>query len=198
MVSISFGMKRKLLIQSLSPLAFLTLVKNFPYDVICDGFSLQKFVIPNCLLIVYIFCIIWIILSAVFYAEFRVFTWADKKRGYQIKCIEDREENSLNFFIAFIVPLLINDVGTPSGALTFGFIVLFLYYLLSRTKLFYSNPVLTVLGYRFYEFQFKENSEIQGKCVGISCNAVTEDSVIEYKLISDNVFYIKGLDYGQK
>lgn len=202
MVSTSFGMKTRLLIQSLSPLAFLTFVKNFPFTTIGNvgnNLSLLEYVMQNPVLsAVEGTCFLWIFLSAWYFIEFKAFTWADKKSGYEIKCVKDRDENSLNFFITIIVPLLINDAGTLNGALTLGLIVLFLCFLLYNTKLFYSNPVLTVLGYRFYEFQFKENSEIQGICVGISRNAVKDDSVIEYKQISDNVFYIRGRDNGQK
>ncbi len=63
--------------------------------------------------------------------------------------------------------------------------------LLYRTKLFYANPVLTFLGYRFYEFEFLENKDARGVCIGVSGNAVGCESVIEYKKISDNVYYIK-------
>ncbi len=202
MVSTSFGMKTGLLIQSLSPLAFLTFVKNFP-STIMDSMgnisSLLEYIMQNCVIsAVEGICIIWCVLSAWYYVKFKVFTWADKKSGYEIKCVKDRDEDSLNFFITIIVPLLINDAGTLNGAITLGSIVFFLCVLLYRTKLFYSNPVLTILGYRFYEFQFKENSEVQGICLGISLNTVTDGSVIEYKQISDNVFYIRGRENGQK
>lgn len=202
MVSMSFGMKTGLLIQSLCPLAFLTFVKNFPFtimDTMGNIFSLLEYIMQNCVLsTVEGICIIWCVLSAWYYVKFKVFTWADKKSGYTIECVKDRDENSLNFFITIIVPLLISDASTLNGAITLLLIVLFLCVLLCKTKLFYSNPVLTFLGYRFYEFQFEENSKIQGICLGISLNTVTDGSVIEYKQISDNVFYIRGRDNGQK
>ena len=164
-----------------------------------NNFSLLEYIMQNCVLsAVEIICFMWCVLSVVFYVEFRAFTWSDKKSGYTIECVKDRDEDSLNFFITIIVPLLINDVGTLQGAITFWLIVIFLCGLLYRTKLFYSNPVLTFLGYRFYEFQFNKNSEVQGICVGISLNTVTDGSVIDYKQISDNVFYIRGRDNGQK
>ena len=191
-------MKIKLLMQSLSPLAILTVIKNMGSYVTNDyagnKLTFQEFLLTNIVLItVSLICVIWVITSIWFYIEFKAFKWTDKKKGYQVGKIEDREEASLNFYITIIVPLLIDEVHTLWGALTLALIVLSLCILLYRTKLFYANPVLTFLGYRFYEFEFLKNEDSPGKCTGISQNIITTESVIEYKRISDGVYYIRGL-----
>ena len=187
--------------QSLSPLAILTVIKNMGSYVTNDyagnKLTFQEFLLTNIVLItVSLICVIWVITSIWFYIEFKAFKWTDKKKGYQVGKIEDREEASLNFYITIIVPLLIDEVHTLWGALTLALIVLSLCILLYRTKLFYANPVLTFLGYRFYEFEFLKNEDSPGKCTGISQNIITTESVIEYKRISDGVYYIRGLTNG--
>ncbi len=194
-------MKIKLLMQSLSPLAILTVIKNMGSYVTNDyagnKLTFQEFLLTNIVLItVSLICVIWVIASFWFYIEFKAFKWTDKKKGYQVGKIEDREEASLNFYITIIVPLLIDEVHTLWGALTLALIVVSLCVLLYRTKLFYANPVLTFLGYRFYEFEFMKNEDSSEKCTGISQNIITTESVIEYKRISEGVYYIRGLTNG--
>ena len=188
-------MKIKLLMQSLSPLAVLTIIKNFSFSTANSAgqsLSVQGFVDINMtMIIVDIICALWVLVSIWFYIEFKAFKWTDKKKGYQLRNIKEHEEASLNFYITIIIPLLIDQVDTIHGALTLGLIVLSLCMLLYRTKLFYANPVLTFLGYRFYEFEFLENKDARGVCIGVAGNTVGCESVIEYKKISDNVYYIK-------
>ena len=52
----------------------------------------------------------------------------------------------MNFFMTMIIPLLIDDVGTIQGAVTFLIIVVMMCALLSKTHLYYANPVLAILG----------------------------------------------------
>lgn len=77
------------------------------------------------------------------------FRWTDKKQGYQLSSFVEKEDASLNFFMTMIIPLLIDDVGTIQGAVTFLIIVVMMCALLSKTHLYYANPVLAILGFAF-------------------------------------------------
>ena len=48
-----------------------------------------------------------------------LFRWTDKKQGYQLSSFVEKEDASLNFFMTMIIPLLLDDVGTIQGAVTF-------------------------------------------------------------------------------
>lgn len=66
--------------------------------------------------------------------------------------------------------------------------------LLEKTSLFYANPVLAILGYRVYSFSFQENTDYKNdKYIGIAYKRISDDATIEYKEISNGVFYIKEL-----
>jgi hypothetical protein len=154
--------------------------------------TLKGFLVTNIiLLIVFFLCFLWLCAAIYFYIEFKAFKWVDRKSGYEIKAIEENEEASLNFFLTIIIPLLIDDVNTLQGAVTFLVIVAFILILLCRTKLFYANPILSVLGYRFFEFEFVGNDEVGGKCFALCRSQIGENHTVEYKKINGNVYYIK-------
>lgn len=188
-------MKKKLMILSLSPLAFLTIIRNFSFTTVdSQGVTLSicEFLLANIiLLIVMVCCILWLAVSMGIFVEFNAFKWADKKSGYEVNIIEDKEDASLNFFLTLIIPLLLDDVGSLQGALTFVILVLLIWLLLYRTSLFYANPVLALLGYRVYRFKFKDNPDMPDECyIGLANGTISSNS-IEYKKITDKVLYIK-------
>ena len=193
------SLKRMLMLQSLSPLALLTIIRNFSFTLPVGEFKtsgemIGVFIKENrILIVVMILCLIWIIAAVISYFSFSVFKWTDKKRGYEIKDVHEEEDASLNFFMTMIIPLLIDDVYTLQGALTFAIIVVLMCALLERTKLFYANPVLSLLGYRIYTFSFVDNSKYGEKtCIGVVQGNLNDNSGnIEFKPIDGNVFYVK-------
>ncbi len=188
-------LKIKLMIQALSPLALLTIAKSFSFktlsetgEKLCGKAFLKENVVLLCVLL---FCLFWILISIFFFISFAAFRWTDKKSGYEITSIEEKEDASLNFFVTLILPLLIDDISTIQGAITFALIILLLSMLLYQTKLFYANPVLAILGYHIYSFQFKHNSEYGNCiCIGVCHGRIGGKDAIEYKTISGNVLYI--------
>lgn len=191
-------MKFKLMIQSLSPLALLTIIRNFSFvTTTCDGLKLglKDFIFENIvLLVVLLFCFIWVILALVFFISFGAFKWNNKQSGYEISSLVEKEDAGLNFFLTLIIPLLLDDVNTLQGALTFAIVVLLICILLYKTNLFYANPVLALLGYRVYEFSFKQNEEYGDKqYIGLCKGKLTKSGSIEFKQITDKVIYIKGM-----
>lgn len=182
-------MKLMLLFQSLSPLAILTLIKNFPIV------SLDPLVCSDSvyLWIVDIACVVWIIFSIYCYISFLAFAWTDKENGYHVINVTEKEESGVNYYLTIIIPLLIDDVDTLRGATTLGLSVAFLCFLLYKTQMFYLNSVLAALGYRFYEFEFTNNNQLDGKCVGISKGEISNQCMVEYKIISDNVLFVRSM-----
>lgn len=185
-----------LMIQSLSPLAVLTIIRNFSFEKPnTKEYAFSEFwKLNQVLIVVFILCLLWIVGAVMAYISFSAFKWTDKKQNYDIKNIEEKEDASLNFFLTMIIPLLIDNVGTIQGAITFACIVILMWLLLARTNLFYANPVLAILGYRIYEFVFDSNSEFEGQvCIGIAKKKIKKNEAnIEYKKVPDtSVLYIK-------
>lgn len=191
-------LKHSLMLQSLSPLALLTIIRNFSFQQpLADKTSAalfwnEFFQLNMVLIIVFALCTAWIVAAVWSFVSFSVFKWTDKKAGYQLKSYEEKEDASLNFFMTMIIPLLIDDVGTIQGAATFIIIVMMMCALLSRTTLYYANPVLAILGYRIYEIQFQENNDFEGKCICVVKGKLPKSlGSVEYKPITENVLYVK-------
>ncbi len=178
------SLKTCLMVQSLSPIALLTLVRNFSLKEICEN---------NVLPVVLLTCFVWIFLAILPFLNFRIIDWAGKKQGFQLLSFSEKKEAGLNFFMTMIIPLMIDDVGTIQGAATLFIIVIMMFALLSKTDLYYANPVLTILGYHVYRIQFKSNSEFgEKRCLAIVRGSFTQNlGTVEYKVIDDRVLYMK-------
>ena len=102
----------------------------------------------------------------------------------------------MNFFMTMIIPLLIDDVGTIQGAVTFLIIVVMMCALLSKTRLYYANPVLAILGYRVYEVTFKSNHDFNNEvCLAVVKGRFLKNpGTVEYKVINDTVLYMKEMN----
>lgn len=191
-------MKTKLMVQSMSLLALLTFIRNCSVVTVDDAgveLTQSQFVLENGLtLIVLGICVIWLLLAAAYYVSFVAFKWSGNETGYEIVDVSEKEGAGLDFFLTLIVPLIIDDVDTIQGFVSFILIIAIICCLLYQTNLFYANPVLAILGYRVYEFTFKRNAQFgEERCIGICRGKITRGQTIEYKEIADKVLYIKGM-----
>lgn len=68
--------------------------------------------------------------------------------------------------------------------------------LLSKTHLYYANPVLAILGYRVYEVTFKSNPDFNNEvCLAVVKGGFLKNpSTVEYKVINDTVLYMKEMN----
>lgn len=191
------SLKNYLMIQSLSPLALLTIIRYFFSRHHTDGedhIVLCGYEVPVSIIVI-IICCVWILVALWAFIKFSAFKWTDKIQGYQLKSWEEKENAGLDFFMTIIIPVLIDDVSKTQGAVMFLIIVMFLFALLYRTKLYYANPILAILGYHIYEIQFKDNRDYEGKYICIAKGELSNNvGSIEYKPITENVLYIKEME----
>ena len=194
----NLSLKHKLMLQSLSPLALLTIVRNFSFisvGELAEGktYWVEFLRLNKALIIVFLLCATWIVAAIISFISFTAFKWTGKKQGYQLSSFVEKEDASLNFFMTMIIPLLIDDVGTIHGTLTFIIIVVMMCALLSKTHLYYANPVLAILGYHVYEIQFKGNPDFDDKnCLAVVKGRFSKNlGTVEYKVINDGILYMK-------
>lgn len=192
-------MKLKLMIQSLAPLAFLTIISNFSFETQDSAgvvYPIHEFVCHNLpLLCVVLLCVLWTLYAIKIYVwDFGIFRWKDKSGGYGIINAKEDKEASLNFFLTLIIPLLIDNVSTIQGAITFVCILFIICVLLYRTNLFFANPILALLGYHLYSFEFEKNDKMgKKKYMGLCKGKVSDGTIVEYGKITEDVLYIKGM-----
>lgn len=166
----NLSLKHKLMLQSLSPLAFLTIVRNFKFTPVSELAENQsywgEFVrLNNVLIVVFLLCATWILAAIISFISFTAFRWTDKKQGYQLSSFVEKEDASLNFFMTMIIPLLIDDVGTIQGAVTFLIIVVMMCALLSKTHFCQFDPDLKrlhFLSFSFFLSHYKQERKVKG------------------------------------
>ena len=197
-------MKIKLIILSLSPLCLLTFIMNFRFVCVAsDGQVLTRiqFIESNILIIALLSaCLLWCLISAFFYVYFKFLVSFGGNGGYTIKEITEDKEAGLNFFLTLILPLLVGDLSEWQNAFCFVLIFIIIFVLISKTDLFYANPVLTLLGYRVYKVIFNDNPSIKGACVIVTTKRTTSEDTIEYMNMAnktDNVVFAKILRQGE-
>ena len=106
-------MKHSLMLQSLSPLALLTIIRNFSFQMSVSEFSLnlatldEFFRLNSVLIVVFIYVLHGFLPHYGRSFLYTAFKWTDKKKGYQLSSFEEKEDASLNFFMTLIIPLLI-------------------------------------------------------------------------------------------
>lgn len=189
-------MKNKLIILSLAPLFFLTFIQNLPWDKLNNTISYMKnkelLLNHKCLLIGLFMCVVWMVISILIYVNFKYFFKYGTDSGFEITNLKEEKEAGLNFFLALILPIIVNDLSNLKGFLSFWATLVIIILLLSKTNLYYQNPMLIILGYRVYKFKFVDNNQLtKGEYVGISFNEVNIENTIEYKEIEDNVLIIR-------
>ena len=182
-----FSIKTGLIILSLAPLFLLTLIKNFSFS---NNLTDDEYILN---LIALIICSLLVIVSIFIFCIFRKGHSYGYTEGYTISEITEEKDAGLNFFLTYILPLLIDDLYHWQNFIVFVLILIITILLLSKTDLYYANPVLTILGYRVIKFKFDESpsEELSNEVIGICSMAIKHNKVIKFKTISGNVVCVK-------
>lgn len=187
-------MKYGLIIQSLAPLFLLTFIRNIDCDIF-KGDIPEYISNHKCLLSVLFICVLWVVISGIVYLRFRIHSTYGFTEGYTIKNISKQNDKGLEFFLTLIIPLIMEDMEKKRDAFIFMLIIIALCVLLSKTNLYYSNPVLIIMGYNIIDFEFEElpSDAFKGTMVGIipPTVSINEKHSIKFKPIADNVLYVR-------
>ena len=209
-------LKTSLISQSFSPLYLLLIIKYFDLGEIrrfmtCVMTSTNKerlffadiqntngsVIITATLMLVAIISIIRGIMTYILFENM----WKTNtvSNGEKIVVEEYRPDVSITFFVAYILPLMIDDANTLRGFLIFIILMAMMTVLLRKSNLYYQNPVLTAMGYRAFKFKFSETSEksIEGmEFIGLTKGGkIDESNVIKRRILEDDIVLVfKGIN----
>ncbi|WP_141099857.1 hypothetical protein [Fibrobacter sp. UWB3] len=107
-----------------------------------------------------------------------------------ISHIKEDKEASPSFYATFLLPFLMNNYTGTNGLLVFTISFIGLIALLAKTTLFYNNPILSILGYRIYNFK-KDGSDFIGIC---SQKLEKKTLKINYNKVSNNVVFFEVIE----
>lgn len=93
----NLSLKHKLMLQSLSPLAFLTIVRNFKFTPVSELAENQsywgEFVrLNNVLIVVFLLCATWILAAIISFISFTAFRCKEVIKGKKFACFADEKE----------------------------------------------------------------------------------------------------------
>lgn len=207
-MSDNLSMKRALIIQSFAPLFAILFIKYFDtklfylvpkfFSLVTSDFFLSFEKMWNhplfITMILEIICLLLIVYSIITFFYFS----SSQKNGYVSKgesliSIQKVQDTGVTFFMTYVLPMAMDDLNKCRGLVVFFILMLILYLLMSKTNLYYQNPVLTILGYEVFYFKFESTQLSDYKdreCIGISRGKISVGKSIKRKKISDNVFLI--------
>ena len=203
-------LKLSLILQSFAPLFLLILVQHFRcgfFRAICRFWNLApvdinaafyQVISYNYLgdFVVSVICVVWVGGAFAVWFGFKGFESVNfGSHGEKINIDEDIQDVGASYFVTFILPLMADDVSTIRGFAVFVLLLSILLLLITRSNLFYQNPVLAVLNYKVFRFTFlNPYCDIQWtnkSYIGLTKGAIIKtDSIIKRKYIADNVFLI--------
>ena len=207
-------LKTGLLIQSLSPLFLLILIKYFDCRLIYQVRNKIQSVFGCTVIspidssiktteIILVFASALMVLFAVWvyigYNAEASYGFIDK--GEKISLKENISDVSASFFATYLIPLLMDDLNTPKGLSLFGTILAMMYLIMRNTKLCYQNPILPMVGYRIYRFTFVDtidNSLENKEFICITKGSINIDNVIIRKEITDGVYMVYNKNGGEQ
>lgn len=204
-------LKRGLITQSLSPVFILLIIRHlhldYPYLIgrflscVDAGLSLRETIMKALMhprfgeLLVVVGGSILVIVSAISIPAFEATQEAGfESRGERAIAIGEQKDAAASFLMTFVLPLLIDELGSPQYWFSYILVILVVYVVLYQSNLYYQSPVLALLGYRVFKFKvlnpldgFEENREY----IGITKKSmITEEAAIMWKHIADDVFLV--------
>ena len=195
-------LKRQLMVTSFLPLFFLLAIKQVDpkNDLVlfkkffCQYKSMGFEIIPKVFfhdsfwrMLTLLICLLWIILSVVFLLVFKDLQTNRFSGGKRIENVEYEDDVSLNFFASFLMPLLM-DVSKWQEFLVFFGMLGMIFALMSKSNLFYQNPILMILGYRCFTYSYQGKEQ---RFIGITKgNKLDTARKVKQKKIADGVYWI--------
>jgi len=115
-----------------------------------------------------------------------------KVKDVKIKILSHKnitDQHFLSYFSLFVLYALSFELTKPS-MLTISFIIIILIGIVYvNNKMFYINPLLSILGYNFYEVKYTDENS-QNKTLTLFCKGEIELKTYKVKKLNDNFVFI--------
>lgn len=177
------NIKISLLLQTFIIFFTLFLIRNYEYYKIDIEIESKLTLLMN--ITVYVFSLLAII-GVIGLIKMAYSFRGTKDLPVNVCNIEEYKENSLIFFVTYILPLITIDINNMRNYWCFNIILSIIFILCYKTNLWYCNPILSILNYKTYKVSTKSKSFI-----AISKDYIKVDDAIEILEISEDVMYVR-------
>ncbi|MCW8345983.1 hypothetical protein MD535_08175 [Vibrio sp. ZSDZ65] len=108
----------------------------------------------------------------------------------RVQSVQNEDFEHLTFLATYIIPFFGFTFDDPRRLLAYLILLVIIGIMFIKTNKYYANPTLAVLGFKLYKANLSDRNGIYESVTLISRDRVSENDVVTYKLISENVFYI--------
>ncbi|MFK8265708.1 anti-phage protein KwaA [Capnocytophaga cynodegmi] len=150
----------------------------------CEFIGYEELMKKNIYPIFYLFLIF---LGLLFYPWFKYLFKNNGSLPENVDKIENVNWENLTFLATYIIPLLSFNFGEGRNRLIFFLILLIMGIMFTKTNMYYTNPILAILGYHIYKLSTKNKEDI----IVISRDVLYNKDKIKLVPLSDNVYIAK-------
>lgn len=198
-------LKWLLVIQSFLPLFLLLLIKYWdPSAFILTGKFISgllqgdaavfgKAWQHSCFLtvVLHIICILMIAAGLLIYRLFdKIQRYGFVDKGETIMAGEDTTAEGSVFLLTYVTPMFLDDLNEWQGFLCFILLLTMTVLLMRNTNLYYQNPILCVLGYKTFRFEFSNKNKMSKEGIAITRGNFDKTKKVKWKHITDNVYLV--------
>lgn len=145
------NLKMQLMFQSMAPMFFVVFILNLRCYDNCYNCV--------CTLISEVLLFVAIVYSIIIFIKFKYFSTISGDLPYEIINADEEEDASLSFFLTYVLPISIYNLNDWQNILAFLAVVAIMFLLMSKTNLYYANPILNLCGYKVYHIIFFNNEK---------------------------------------
>ncbi|GIZ14020.1 anti-phage protein KwaA [Capnocytophaga catalasegens] len=153
----------------------------------CEFIGYEELMKKNIYPIFYLFLIF---LGLLFYPWFKYLFKNNGDLPETIDKIENVNWENLTFLATYIIPLLSFDFDEGRNRLIFFLILLIMGIMFIKTNMYYTNPILAILGYHIYKISTKNREDI----IVITKDILNKTDIVKLISLSDNVYIAKKID----
>lgn len=176
------SLKTKLMLQSMLPMFLIIFVLNLNFSF---ETSILEFIKANLLLLISeIFILILILYSIFIIRDFKYFSSISGDLPHKVHEVTEEKEAGLSFFLTYVLPLSVYDLSDVKTFFSFFVVISLIFVLMSKTNLYYANPILCIIGYRVYRLKYKNDDSEK---IVVSLDEIKDSVYITGKKISDNI-----------
>lgn len=175
-----------LILQSIFPLIIIIFVVN-AYSFVTDYFD-EKIDKNYYHLVLFVFLIVlFLIITYTIISFFLIKNYISHGEELPKTIIEIEKNNKvgLDFFMTYLVPLILCDISNIILLFVLVLVLFFMFILMYRTDIYYINPILIVFGYNLYRIKIKDGNYYNCICK----EKLEEKDKIIYKSLSNDILF---------
>lgn len=113
------------------------------------------------------------------------------QRTIRIRKVQNQDYEHLTFLTTYIIPFFGFSFDDLNRLAAYLILLILIGYIFIKTGKYYANPTLAVMGFKLYKGTFSDQNGIYENITVISTDSLKAEQVVYYKLISENVFYVR-------